>query len=120
MTRANPAKAGDAKPRVLVSSATLHSHATKDSKIAELPIHGSSAFVRSGEPDGGGAHASHAGCGVRSITHRGLARCHATRQASSNGHGWLSGKPADYEVDPGTGTVYVQTGNREIIAARFP
>jgi len=33
---------------------------------------------------------------------------------------WLSGKPADYEVDPGTGTVYLQTGNREIIAARFP
>jgi len=32
---------------------------------------------------------------------------------------WLSGKPADYEVDPGTGMVYVQTGNREIIAARF-
>jgi len=33
---------------------------------------------------------------------------------------WLSGKPADYEVDPGTAMVYVQTGNREIIAARFP
>jgi hypothetical protein len=33
---------------------------------------------------------------------------------------WLSGKPAGYEVDPGTGTVYLQTGNREIIAARFP
>ena len=36
------------------------------------------------------------------------------------GRVWLSGKPADYEVDPGTGTAYVQTGNREIIAARFP
>ncbi|OLC39088.1 MAG: hypothetical protein AUH75_09890 [Gemmatimonadetes bacterium 13_1_40CM_4_65_7] len=33
---------------------------------------------------------------------------------------WLSGKPADYEANPGTGMVYVQTGNREIIAARFP
>ena len=36
------------------------------------------------------------------------------------GRVWLSGKPAEYEVDPGTGTAYVQTGNREIIAARFP
>ena len=39
---------------------------------------------------------------------------------AEGGRIWLSGKPADYEVDPGTGTVYLQTGSREIIAARFP
>ena len=33
---ANPAKAGDAKPRVLASSATPDADATKDPKTAEL------------------------------------------------------------------------------------
>jgi hypothetical protein len=44
-TKAHPAKAGAAKPRVLASSATPFADATKDPKTAELPK-GGSAFVR--------------------------------------------------------------------------
>jgi hypothetical protein len=36
-TKAQPAKAGAAKPRVLASSATLSADATKDPTTAELP-----------------------------------------------------------------------------------
>jgi hypothetical protein len=36
--KAYPAKAGDAKPRVLASSATHSANATKDPKIARLPF----------------------------------------------------------------------------------